>query len=252
MKRVLPGYTMAETKLVYLYDSRMFEAQAVVTKIGKGAEGKTDVQLDETIFYPQGGGQPSDQGTISTPEAEFRVEEARFEDGVVHHYGTMLKGSLVICERVKLCVDAERRTTNMRNHSAGHVVASAMSELRPELKPVKGYHFPDGPYVQFEGAVAPEERQKLLEMLQEKVRQMIAGRLRLITRFVSYEELTRVCRFVPDNMPKDKPSRIVAIEGYISVPDGGTQVRGTGEIGTLTITRIKAKGNDTIVSYRTD
>ncbi len=238
-----------ETKLAYLNDSYLFESTTTVTKIVQAPDSATDMQLDETIFYPQGGGQPADNGTIETDASKFSVEDVRFLEGTVHHYGRILHGSISIGDRVKLIVDARRRILNMCNHTAGHLVASVIAELRPGLKVDKGYHFPSGPYVQFEGTISQEERQALASKIQERANQMIVENREVITGFVPYEELERVCRHVPENIPKDKPLRIVTIEGCISIPDGGTQTRNLSEIGSIIITKIKTKGENTIVSY---
>lgn len=239
-----------ETKLAYLNDSYLLSSTATVTEVAPAQDGKTDMQLDETVFYPQGGGQPTDKGKITAYGAEFEVEDVRFESGIVHHFGRVAAGSFKKGDRVNLDVDAERRALNMRNHTAGHLVASVIAELKPELKANKGYHFPDGPYVQFEGLVAPEERQALGAKAQELANQWIAERREVTIRFVPYEELVKVCRHVPENIPRDKPSRIATIEGSISIPDGGTQVRDLGEIGGITITKIKGRGNETIIGYK--
>jgi Ser-tRNA(Ala) deacylase AlaX len=239
-----------ETKLVYLNDAYLFNSSATITEVVQTPDNKTDIQLDETIFYPQGGGQPTDKGKIKASDVEFEVDDVRFENGIVHHYGHMTKGSLKVGDKVDLSVDADRRNINMRNHTAGHLVASVIAELKPDLKANKGYHFPDGPYVQFEGIVAPEERQDLITKTQERANQMINKHREVIIKFVPYDELVKVCRFVPENIPKDKPSRIATIKDSISVPDGGTQVKNLSEIGSITITKIKGKGSETIISYK--
>jgi alanyl-tRNA synthetase len=68
---------MTPTKLVYLDDMGLLQLSAKVMAIQQ-EDGKLFVVLDQTIFYPQGGGQPFDMGAIKSPTAEFHVDEIRF------------------------------------------------------------------------------------------------------------------------------------------------------------------------------
>ncbi len=140
---------MKPTSLTYLEDMSLLALEAEVLAVEE-EEGKTVVVLDQTIFYPQGGGQPFDQGFIRSASAVFKVEEVRFVDGIVKHVGMFEQGNFSAGETVQCEVDAERRLLHARLHSAGHVVDLALLEF-PNIhwKPGKGYHFPQGPYVEY-------------------------------------------------------------------------------------------------------
>ncbi len=101
--------------------------------------------MDGTIFYPQGGGQPYDQGVIESAKGKFLVEEVRFVDGIVKHIGMFERGSFEKGDEVTCHVDKARRDLHSRLHSAGHIVDMGMTELGLGWIPGKGYHFPDGP-----------------------------------------------------------------------------------------------------------
>jgi len=89
------------TKLNYLEDTHLFEAEATFLET-KNHEKGTAVILDGTIFYPQGGGQPADQGKISTPNATFTVNDVRLdEDGTVWHFGIFENGEFQKGEKIK-------------------------------------------------------------------------------------------------------------------------------------------------------
>jgi Ser-tRNA(Ala) deacylase AlaX len=63
-------------------------------------------------------------------------------------------------------VDGEFRKTNARIHSAGHLLDVAMNRAgKTELKPGKGYHFVEGPYVEYIGVVPENERDELVKIL---------------------------------------------------------------------------------------
>ena len=103
------------------------EARAKILEILE-ENGRAVIILDQTIFYPQGGGQPYDKGLIEGPSGKFLVEEVRFVDGVVKHMGT-LEGTLKPGDEVKCSVDEARRTLHSRLHSGGHVLDMAVNAL---------------------------------------------------------------------------------------------------------------------------
>jgi len=88
-----------------------------------------DVVLDQTMFYPEGGGQPPDHGTLATDDATVDVTDVQIEDGVIRHRtdGELDKGSMV---RGKL--DIDRRRQLMRNHTATHAVIHAARRILGE------------------------------------------------------------------------------------------------------------------------
>ncbi len=81
---------MSQTKLKYLEDFSLLKSEARVVEVQKEND-RDIVILDETIFYPQGGGQSYDQGTIESASGKFLVEEVRFVEGVVRHIGKLKK-----------------------------------------------------------------------------------------------------------------------------------------------------------------
>ena len=75
------------TKLNYLDDTYLLESKATFIEIKENEKGKA-VILDETIFYPQGGGQPADTGKIILDNNIFSVTDVRLdENGIVWHFG---------------------------------------------------------------------------------------------------------------------------------------------------------------------
>jgi len=140
--------TMQPTKLLYLEEMQQLTCEAYVVNVDK-KDDKSVVYLDQTVFYPQGGGQPYDTGVISTDDSKFIVEEVRLADGLVLHIGHFEGQPFMQGEDVKCVVDEERRMLHTRLHSAGHVLDMAVSELGYEWVPGKGFHFPEGSYVEY-------------------------------------------------------------------------------------------------------
>ncbi len=99
------------TKLVYLDDTYKFTDQAQVEYLANDERGQYCV-LDQTIFYPQGGGQPSDTGFFEAKAVQMPISFVCFVEGEVRHYGDFSEGLLEKGDEVLLLVDEVRRLTN--------------------------------------------------------------------------------------------------------------------------------------------
>lgn len=239
---------MYSTKLIYLEDMQQLTCSAQIVSIEKRDDGKTVVYLDQTVFYPQGGGQPFDTGTINATGLEFAVEEVRFLDGQVLHIGTHKTGSCKVGDTVTCTVDENRRKLNTRLHSAGHIVDMAVDQLGYTWIPSKGYHFPQGSYVEYRGSLGDETADAVAAKLTRTMRDLVASGIKTTIKFVTKEDLATLCRHVPEYLPKDKPSRVV-LYGDFGVPCGGTHVAKLQDVGEVTIRKVKAKDDTLRVSY---
>ena len=235
---------------MYLEDMYALRADAHVERLEQQDE-RTIVYLDQTIFYPQGGGQPYDTGVIKSPDATFVVEEVRFVDGEVLHYGYFEGSRFTQGEDVHIVVDGDRRKLYARLHSGGHLVDMAVSQLKPDWIPGKGYHFPDGPYVEYSGDLDIEERDDLLAKIEKLGNEFITQDLPVSCRFVEHAELEKLYRHVPANLPTNKPIRVVQFDNF-AVPCGGTHVKSLADIKELKITKLKNKGGNIRVGYALD
>ncbi len=235
------------TKLSYLEHMYDLEADAYVERMEK-QDGRDVVYLDQTILYPQGGGQPYDKGVIQGGDTKFIVEEVRFLDGDVLHIGHFEGQSFMQGEDVHIIVDGERRKLNARLHSGGHLVDMAVTKLGLGWMPGKGYHFPDSPYVEYDGELDPEHQEELKTKIEAVANELIAQDLPVSCHFVEYDELKQLCRHVPTNLPTNKPIRVVQFADF-AVPCGGTHVHSLAEIQKLTITKVKNKHGSIRVGY---
>ncbi len=238
------------TKLNYLLDSVCCKSNAQVIGIQTREDGKTMLILDQTIFYPQGGGQPYDTGTITAGYTVFNVEEVRFHDGIVYHIGSFQGDALQQGQEVSLHVDLDRRALHSKIHTAGHLVDIALfHKLDRYMKPTKGYHFPQGPYLEYEGTIEPEEREAIRQKIEEEIAKLIAQNLSVDLKIVERAELETMCRNIPEYLPKDKPTRVMIVQGYEAIPCGGTHVSALQEIGRVRIPKVKCKSGKTRISY---
>ena len=93
------------------------------------SEGECSVILDATSFYGEGGGQVGDTGVLLCGNAELTVTDTKKTDGVYIHLCSVANGTLRVGDTVKTVVDATRRAAIMRNHSACHLLQSALRRV---------------------------------------------------------------------------------------------------------------------------
>lgn len=235
------------TELLYMENMGLTTAEAVVVDVLED-NGKSIVILDQTIFYPQGGGQPYDKGIIESDSGKFLVEEVRFVDGVVKHIGIFEKGKFEKDEKVICRVDEARRQLNSRVHSAGHIVDMAVNQLGLKWIPGKGYHFPEGPYVEYSGSLDGVDKEKLKQDIENSANKFVQEGRETKLLFMNKEEMKSVCHFVPDYIPEGKPGRVV-MYGDFGVPCGGTHVSNLSEIKKMTIRKVKEEKGNIRVGY---
>merc|ERR1711964_214347 len=222
-------------KRLYFADSERSKAPARVVSIEKSDDDKRGdymIQLDQTIFHPQGGGQPSDVGTILSKDGVFDVSFVSEVGEVVNHYGSFKSGSFEPGTQVDLQIDAEKRSLYNLIHTAGHlqVVAAQRAGYMPEpLTYAKAYMYPVGSYVEYRGNIAVSEREAAKEKIQAELNKLIAENHKVFFT--------------------DGDVRSVTIGEY-TCPCGGTNISSTGMLGKVEITRLKKKQKNIRIAYK--
>lgn len=237
---------MEPTRLLYLETADLVTESTVLDVIYDGEQ--TKIVLDATLFYPQGGGQPSDRGEILSQGGVFAVESVRFVDGLVYHQGAFTAGTFKLGDKVTGSINKELRLMHSRLHSAGHLIDFAMRKLGFKWRPTKGYHFADGPYVEYAGTLDSIDIEKLQKDLGAICNDTIKKDAQTRSFLVTLDELKKLCESVPEYLPQNKPIRVVVFEDFY-VPCGGTHVSRLSEIGALFVKKIKAKGELVRISY---
>jgi len=97
--------------------------------VNEVSEGDCTVILDSTPFYGEGGGQIGDTGTLVCGETVVTVTDTKKTDGIYIHLGTVANGVLKVGDVVDARVDVQRREAIMRNHSACHLLQSALRRV---------------------------------------------------------------------------------------------------------------------------
>lgn len=224
------------TEALHLTDSYLRQVDAVA--LSGNVEG---VRLDRTVFYPAGGGQPDDRGTLtSAAGARWAVTSvAKSDDGILHRLGGThppTEGELVLGE-----IDWTRRYSHMRYHSLLHIL-SGVAFQRFGSGITGGQIYEDRARMDFS---LPEFTRSVAEELVAGVRTVIARDLPIIVRSVPRSELSRdptLVRVSAGLLPDVDPVRVIDIVGHDVQADGGTHVRSTGEVGDVTLDGMENKG----------
>lgn len=231
------------TTQLYYEDPALERFSAEVERVTVLRGTTVAVILGQTAFFPEGGGQPSDQGVIRGPAGEVAVKIVRTQDDAIVHEGN-LTGQLTPGDPVECEVKWHRRIKYMRVHSAGHLIHDVLVSQEPDLVPVKGRHG-DKAFLEYRGALTEDLAERLGGLVNEE-----AGRdLPIRSWETSLEELEQLSATLPANLPRGKALRAIKIGDFTPMPDGGVHVGSTAQIGDILIHHITADGNHFIVRY---
>jgi alanyl-tRNA synthetase len=235
------------TDQLYLKDTYLFESDACITQYKKDERGIPYILLDRTIFYPQGGGQPYDRGKIIGDGFEYVVRDVRQIEEEIRHYiepSQSLSQNQPENSVAKCLLDKERRLLNARYHTAGHLLGNAVEELCPNLKAQKCHAFPGEAYIEFIGNEMPNE-----ESLQKKLQNAITENLPTKIFETDRRQFESTYYKLPYEIPEAKKFRGMQIGNYQPIPCGGTHVMSTGEIGEITLKKMKQKNGLLKISF---
>ncbi|KAE9964139.1 hypothetical protein BLS_008596 [Venturia inaequalis] len=214
----------------------------------------------ETIFHPQGGGQPTDTGTISSATLTFNVLSVRMDavkDGQVLHYGRFADPDATFKEGepVTQNIDVEKRLLYSKYHTAGHVLGAAVRHLLQEsvegFDELKASHFPDSAACEFQGSIDGKWKSEI----QKKVDDYIAAAMPVEIEWWDEDDFKKegLERLIPQErmggMEADEKWRIVRIKGAECYPCGGTHVGTSEECGKTTVKKIARSKGSSRVSY---
>lgn len=227
------------TELLYQTDSYIQSFSATVTSID---DEKRGVALDRTAFYPGGGGQPSDQGTLVINNMTYPVSRAKkIGDQVYHYLGSELPLPIVGSEVVGQ-IDWDRRYKLMRTHTAMHVLCGVIfrdygaSVTGGDMDPLKGR-------MDFEFETLQRD---LVDDIQGAINSEVDNarpvRITILPREEAFKipDLIRTkINLLPEGISQ---VRVVEIVGLDLQADGGTHVANTSEVGFIRVVDYKSKG----------
>lgn len=234
------------TTRLYFIDSYQFKAQAVILGSGKDDVGPY-VILDQTIFHPQGGGQPSDQGELVGKMGSIPIHKVKAVEEEIRHY-TSFEDNSWVGEEVQCTIDPKMRLYHAKLHSGGHLVSNIVEKLYPHLKPIKGHHFPDSSYVEFKASKGTTQDISL-ELIQQDLEQAIQEDLSITISQVNPDQLKEFCPDLGYEIKSAEKIRLSRIGEFPHSPCGGTHVKTLQDLKGLTVTKYKIKEGTLKISY---
>jgi len=220
------------TKKLYYDQSSDIEFEAVVLDFFDGY-----AVTDQTLFYPDGGGQPADTGSLVSSDSMVRVDGVvKIGEVILHHItgGVLRRG-----ERVKGMVDEERRWSLMRHHTATHILLHAAKEVL-------------GVHIHQAGAQKGSESSRIdirhfKHITPDELRKIETEANRMIMASqpveISVEDRTKAEQkygfsLYQGGVPPGRDIRVVKVAGDIEAC-AGTHCRNTGEVGVIKIIRVE-------------
>lgn len=230
------------TELLYLPD-RDYEKE-FDSKVSKVREEDGYIVLEETLFYPEGGGQPADRGKISWNGKTVDVTDVQKEHGEVRHF---VEGEEMpeLGDEVHGEIDWERRYRHMRMHTAQHVLSWYVLQQYGATTAGNQIHA-DKSRIDFKPVEFADDD---IERIEKAVNALIQKDLEVEKKMMSRDRLESEVEegrsnldIIPDSID---PLRVVIIGEDDLCPCGGTHVDNIGEIGEIELVNRVSKGADT-------
>jgi len=220
------------TEQLFREDSYLKECDAVVVAVDDDA-----IVLDRTVFYPMGGGQAADTGTIDWEGGSAMVIDTRYGDGsAIRHIVEENAARPQAGAQVRASIDWDRRYRHMRMHTALHLLGSILK------------------YGVTGGNISAEKSRLDFDMEDTVDKEEVAIALKALVE----EDHSISCRWITDEELEAQPDlvrtmsvqppkgagkvRLLDIEGVDLQPCGGTHLKSTGEVGQVRIGKVEKKG----------
>ena len=224
------------TELLYLKDSYAKEFTGKVISVNGNS-----IVLDKTLFYPSGGGQPTDTGKIVFNSSEYKILNVKKDPaGIIHE---MDKEGLRAGDVIAGSIDWDRRYKLMRSHTAVHVLVSVICSETSAL--ITGNQIGiEKSRIDFN--LGSFDRAKIQEYV-EKANSLIQKDLPVSIEFTTRDKalqdpsLFKLMKGFPERI---KDIRIVTIGNIDRQADGGTHVKSTKEIGKIDLLECENKGKN--------
>jgi len=225
------------TELLFRDDAYLKSCDAIVTAVDP-ARG---IELDRTVFYPTGGGQPGDTGTLRLADGRaIAIIDARKGDAPdsVWHLPAADQPLPAVGDRVSAQLDWERRHRLMRMHSCLHLLSAVLPY------PVTGGQVSDGKgrldFDIADGSTLDKDA------IGARLNELVGGGHDLVARWITDEELLASPDLVKTMSVRPPMGqgrvRLMEVKGLDLQACGGTHVRNTREIGAVAVSKIESKG----------
>lgn len=222
---------------IYRTDQYAQECTTTVTQT-RERDGFDVIACAASVFYPEGGGQPSDTGTVSRGGEVFEVTSAHDEslDSPVWHYTDAPAGTFAAGDEVTLAIDWDRRFINMQRHLGEHMLSGTFDSLYGGVN--KGFHMGDE-YITIDidlgGRMLTEEE---LDLAEKAVNEAVWADLPVtVTWFDDYE--SSLALPVRKKVPHDGKVSVVTVgdldDPYDCIACCGTHPSTSGQVGLVAL-----------------
>ena len=213
------------TRKLYNENAYIKEFSAQITALLKRPEGNAIV-LDETFFYPEGGGQPCDFGRIE----QLGITNVIIEDDVIYHLTNGATEHLHVDQIVDCGIDFDRRFAFMQQHTGQHVL-SACAEKLFDANTV-GFHIgEDYVTIDLDKKLSDEE----ILVMEEQANAVVFSNIPVLAHYPTPDELAKMPL---RKQPKVTENiRVIEVQNFDFSPCGGTHTKTTSEIGLIKIKR---------------
>jgi misacylated tRNA(Ala) deacylase len=220
------------TDELFREDSYLKDCDATVIAVDDSA-----VILDRTVFYPLGGGQPGDTGTISWNGESAAIVDTRYgEGGTIRHVLEEGSAGPAVGASVNVALDWDRRYRHMRMHTAMHLLGSVL-----QYGVTGGNISAEKSRLDFDMEETVDK-----EAVADALQKLVSGNHAISCRWITDEELDAqpdLVRTMSVQPPRGKGKvRLLEIEGVDLQPCGGTHLRSTAEVGQVRIGKVEKKG----------
>lgn len=191
--------------------------------------------LVTTPFYAESGGQVGDTGLIESDDGTFKVEDAQYlTSGVIGHIGKVTKGKFKVDDQVFANVDVNNRNSTMKNHSATHLLHSALQDVL-------------GSHVQQKGSLVAPDRLRFdfshdmavsvdeIRRIETQVNEQIRRNWPVSSRMMNLDDAKAMGAAALFGEKYDAEVRVIEMGDYSLELCGGTHVDRTGDIGLFKI-----------------
>jgi len=230
------------SRLLYYEDAYLKEYTAKVLAT-QATDGQEKIVLDQTAFYPVGGGQPSDTGKMKGANGEALITDVHMDKSAVVHVARV-EGTISEGETVTGAIDWNRRYNLMRNHTLAHLMAEAIRKATGSPSEVvsSGLDLDKARLdLAHSGSLGPfiPDIQKVADDIIKENRPV---EIKTMQRKEAEQYVARFHESLKTLPPQVETVRIVEVRDWHACACGGTHVKNTGEIGHAEILRRMSKG----------
>jgi alanyl-tRNA synthetase len=223
------GYAGLETDAAIV---GLLKDHVPVESISAGEEAQ--IVLDRTAFYAEKGGQIGDHGTIANGAAQFEVTDVQYAGEAIAHFGTVIRGTLRVGDRVRAAVDPGWREEIRRHHTSAHLLQRALKDvLGDEVVQAGSWVGVDRMRFDFRspvGALSPEQKHAVTRRVNELIREDH----RLVTDELPYDRAVATGAITLAGEKYGETVRVVRAGPSVELC-GGTHAHSTGELGLFVL-----------------